>query len=110
VKPPPEEKPIKVRRTPGLSKLSPLIQVGEVVVELAQIGDIAVGRAAAAVAAQADGVDRGARRLQRLGQLQHRGVRAAGAVHQHDRPIGWAGIDAVVQRCAVTGLDGLDIR
>ena len=92
---------------PGLSRPETFDEVGQIVVELADIGDVAVGGAAAAMAAQADRVDGGAGRLQRLGKLEHRDVGAGRAVHQHDGTIRPAGIEAIVERCAVARLEGL---
>ncbi len=85
-------------------------QVGEVVVELAEIGDVAIGRAAAAMAAQADRIDGGACRLQRLGELQHLHAGAGGARHQHDCMVGPAGIEAVIEGCAIARLEALQPR
>ena len=108
-KPPPEEKPAERAMHAGLVEAEAFDEVGQVVVELAEIGDVAVGGAAAAMAAQADRVDGGAGRLQRLGELEHRDVGARRAVHQHDRAVGPAGIEAVVEGRAVARLEGLQL-
>ena len=59
-KPPPEEKPASVRWICGSVRPTAFDEIDQVVVELALVGAVAVHGAAAAMAAQADGVDRAA--------------------------------------------------
>src|SRR5258708_4861721 len=96
-----------------LVELQRFYEIGEVIVELPAIGDVAVSCAASAVAAQADRIDGGTRGLQRLGKLEHLRAGASGPVHQYDHApqgaLGTAGIETIVDGSTVARLDALHL-
>ena len=81
-KPPPAEWPISVSGAVGRGLADHRDEIGEIVLELADIGDIAAG-ARRAVAADIGRVGLDAARGERVGQRMNAGARARRAVHDN---------------------------
>jgi hypothetical protein len=82
VKPPPEEKPIIVNEAPAWRRRSSVDHVGEIVVELSDVVDVAAA-ARAAMAAHVQRIGREAGVAQRAADHVHVAAVGRGAVHEH---------------------------